>query len=192
MNTQRFNNKSRNNSKANYQFMGFTHLLSAICDNFDNREESLRMIEIGSYMGESTMMFASSGLFTQIDVIEPHKGDEAFNDENEIDWSEVRKEFEINLRHFKKDLIIHHQDFSYNISDKFRDNSYDFIYIDADHSYESVKKDIELYLPKLKKGGIIGGHDYCPYAWPNVIKAVDETIGKPDGVVWDTSWIKII
>ena len=39
--------------------MGFTHLLSAICDNFDKRKESLRMIEIGSYMGESTMMFAS-------------------------------------------------------------------------------------------------------------------------------------
>ena len=97
MNTQRFNNKIRNNSKANYQFMGFTHLLSAICDNFHNREESLRMIEIGSYMGESTMMFASSGLFEQIDVIEPHRGNEAFNNENKINWSEVKKEFKLNL-----------------------------------------------------------------------------------------------
>ena len=191
MNTQRFNNKIRNNSKANYQFMGFTHLLSAICDNFHNREESLRMIEIGSYMGESTMMFASSGLFEQIDVIEPHRGNEAFNNENKINWSEVKKEFKLNLRHFKN-IIIHHKDFSHNVDDKFEDGSYDFVYIDADHSYESVKKDIELYLPKLKKGGIIGGHDYCPYSWPDVIKAVDESIGEPDSVVWDTSWIKIL
>ena len=137
------------------------------------------------------MMFASSGLFEQIDVIEPHRGNEAFNNENKINWSEVKKEFKLNLRHFKN-IIIHHKDFSHNVDDKFEDGTYDFVYIDADHSYESVKKDIELYLPKLKKGGIIGGHDYCPYSWPDVIKAVDESIGEPDSVVWDTSWIKIL
>jgi predicted O-methyltransferase YrrM len=36
----------------------------------------------------------------------------------------------------------------------------DFIYIDANHQYEWVKKDIELYYPKLLSGGIIGGHDF--------------------------------
>ena len=56
----------------------------------------------------------------------------------------------LNLRHFKN-IIIHHKDFSHNVDDKFEDGTYDFVYIDADHSYESVKKDIELYLPKLKK-----------------------------------------
>ena len=72
----------------------------------------------------------------------------------------------------------------------FKDNSYDFIYIDPDHKYESVVKDVELYLPKLKKGGIIGGHDYCLIFWSGVI--VDETIGKPDSVTWDTSWFKVL
>lgn len=38
----------------------------------------------------------------------------------------------------------------------------DFIYIDGDHSYEGVKKDIELYWPKVRKGGVFGGHDFCP------------------------------
>ena len=28
------------------------------------------------------------------------------------------------------------------------------------HEYEHIKRDIELYLPKLKKDGIFGGHDY--------------------------------
>lgn len=36
----------------------------------------------------------------------------------------------------------------------------DFVYIDGLHDYEHVKKDIELYYPKVKKGGIIGGHDF--------------------------------
>lgn len=45
---------------------------------------------------------------------------------------------------------------------KFEDHSIDFIHIDADHSYESVKNDINIWWSKLKKGGIMSGHDYCP------------------------------
>jgi hypothetical protein len=36
----------------------------------------------------------------------------------------------------------------------------DFVYIDGAHDYEHVKKDIELYYPKVETGGIIGGHDF--------------------------------
>lgn len=39
-------------------------------------------------------------------------------------------------------------------------NDLDFIYIDSNHEYESVKKEIDLYYPKIKQGGIIGGHDF--------------------------------
>ena len=42
------------------------------------------------------------------------------------------------------------------------DNTLDFCYIDADHRYEAAKQDIELWLPKVKSGGIICGHDYVP------------------------------
>ena len=40
--------------------------------------------------------------------------------------------------------------------------SLDLVFIDAQHCYEGVKKDIENWLPKVKKGGIISGHDYNP------------------------------
>ena len=36
----------------------------------------------------------------------------------------------------------------------------DFVYIDGNHSYESVKLDIKLYYPKVRVGGLIGGHDF--------------------------------
>lgn len=39
-------------------------------------------------------------------------------------------------------------------------NNLDFVYIDGSHEYKFVKRDIDLYYPKVKKGGIIGGHDF--------------------------------
>jgi len=51
----------------------------------------------------------------------------------------------------------------------------DFVFIDGNHDYDFVKKDIELYYPKVKDGGVFGGHDYC-YGYPGVIEAVDEFI----------------
>jgi hypothetical protein len=35
----------------------------------------------------------------------------------------------------------------------------DMVYIDGNHAYNYVKKDIELYYPKIKSRGLIGGHD---------------------------------
>ena len=65
---------------------------------------------------------------------------------------------------------------------RFEAESVDFVYIDANHSYAFVKEDIQAWLPKVKKGGIIGGHDYD---WEDkehdmelaVKRAVDEAFG---------------
>ena len=40
------------------------------------------------------------------------------------------------------------------------DDSLDFVYIDGDHSYDFVMQDIILWSRKVRKGGIISGHDY--------------------------------
>ena len=77
------------------------------------------------------------------------------------------------------------------------DQSLDICFIDADHRYTGVKEDILAYLPKVKPGGIICGHDFEPHVadrfntftpehlevdWvdgchPGVIQAVGEEFG---------------
>lgn len=53
------------------------------------------------------------------------------------------------------------------------DASLDFAFIDADHSYEGVRADIRAWLPKVKPGGLLCGHDWSA-AFPGVVRAVSE------------------
>ena len=69
----------------------------------------------------------------------------------------------------------------------FGDKSVDLVYIDADHSYEAVQRDIAVWLPKVKAGGFIAGHDYS-HAFPGVVRAVCEKFSLPDRVYSDSSW----
>lgn len=54
------------------------------------------------------------------------------------------------------------------------DESLDFVYIDANHHYFEVRADIDAWLPKVRKGGIIAGHDYCIYDDIEVVRAVND------------------
>ena len=66
-------------------------------------------------------------------------------------------------------------DFSEFAVDKIKEEL-DFVYIDGNHRYPYVKKDIDLYYPKIKSGGIIGGHDF-KYDEQGVVRAVIESFG---------------
>ena len=46
------------------------------------------------------------------------------------------------------------------VSKFFLDHSLDMVFIDGAHDYESVMTDILSWLPKIKKNGLICGHDY--------------------------------
>jgi hypothetical protein len=51
--------------------------------------------------------------------------------------------------------------------------SLDFVYIDSDHSYEGVMADLKAWTPKVKKGGLVSGHDYLNKAY-GVFEAVKD------------------
>jgi len=86
--------------------------------------------------------------------------------------------------HFKEEekaeRIIFKKAYSYDAVSDFPDNYFDYIFIDATHLYASVKADLENYLPKLKKNGLMCGHDYTVNPAFSVIQAVDEFVENTD------------
>ncbi len=75
-------------------------------------------------------------------------------------------------------VTIHHAD-SVEAARDFKDGALDLVFLDGDHSYEGCKRDIGAWLPKVKRGGWLGGHDYnnvgdARFDFTGVARAVDE------------------
>jgi predicted O-methyltransferase YrrM len=60
--------------------------------------------------------------------------------------------------------------YSTTVGGTFPDGYFDWIYIDTDHSYETTRKELLLYEPKMRVGGIIAGHDFAMGNWRDGIK----------------------
>jgi predicted O-methyltransferase YrrM len=78
-------------------------------------------------------------------------------------------------------------DDSVKAAGKIADGALDFVFIDGDHSYEGVKRDLAAWLPKVKPGGWLMGHDYGNKPDGGVKRAVDE-LGKPIELDCDHVW----
>lgn len=67
---------------------------------------------------------------------------------------------------------------SQDIAPQIDDASLDFVFLDASHLYEDVKADINAWVPKVRQGGAVIGHDYNGQGdrrgWFGVKRAVDE------------------
>ena len=157
-------------------------------DLINNIPNKGTMIEIGTFTGESTVIFGDHfkkviGIDPMLNDYDPKDPTSNFNFNEVLDMFIDRTKGYDNIQLITKtsdDAVL-----------DFNDEVFDFIYIDGIHQYENVKQDIINYLPKVKKGGVIGGHDYGS-TWVGVQKAVDEMFGKPDKVFKDTSWIKFL
>lgn len=71
----------------------------------------------------------------------------------------------------------------------FQDNTCDAIFIDMNHTYEHVLQDISIWLPKVKSGGYLAGHDYDSNGWPGVVKAVNEKFLPHELIIIGDCWI---
>lgn len=70
-----------------------------------------------------------------------------------------------------------------------KDKYLDFCFIDADHSYAGVKGDIMAWLPKVKQGGLLCGHDYENENTKGEVKrAVDEKFGSDIELSYNKTW----
>jgi hypothetical protein len=137
-----------------------------------------QIIEVGAWKGASTSYLAVEAQHKKlrIDVIDTWAGSDEHKEMSEVRDNSLLGTFVDNLRpviNFINPIRID----SVTASKMYEDESVDAIFIDADHRYESVKADILAWLPKVKKGGILAGHDYMQ-GHIGVIKAVDELIPK--------------
>jgi hypothetical protein len=71
------------------------------------------------------------------------------------------------------------------------DASLDFVYIDAGHTYESVKADLAAWIPKVRVGGIVSGHDYFNGPWDGIefgVKQAVDDLKIPIEVIMDGTY----
>ena len=120
--------------------------LEKLCQQFVGPE--LEMAEIGSYAGESTLIFAKHArIVHSIDLWSGYPDCASSEEVFDFVTLDVR-----NIHKIKRSSVEAGRDFP--------DGSLDMVYIDADHHYGSVKSDLLTWLPKIRKGGVLAGHDW--------------------------------
>jgi hypothetical protein len=149
------------------------------------------IVELGSYMGESSVIFAEEFPNGKIICIDSWEGGFDNSDSaSHADYVDVENQFNLRLE-------------KYNNIEKIKGYSTDFsidcdlVYIDACHKYECVINDIKHWLPLTKK--VISGHDYNtddfirlhPHI-AGVKVAINELLTQPDKTYGDGSWYKIL
>jgi MMP 1-O-methyltransferase len=139
------------------------------------------VVEIGSYLGKSTIILAATG---KVYAIDHHRG----NSEHQIGQPRFRPNTLFNgevftyprfLENLQKagiaenvtPIVEHHQAaFSTLDSSAF---PIGLLFVDSEHTYEAIRDVIRLWMPKIN--GFILFHDYCA-DFPGVMKAVNENI----------------
>jgi len=152
--------------------------LFMLCDEIIKKD--FVVAEIGSFCGVSSEVFSlyCKKLYC-IDTWEDWSGDGIIYD--------AMKKFDgmkLNYDHIEK---LH---MSGNEGSKlFSDEYFDLVYIDASHWYKDVISDIETWLPKIKKGGYLSGHDYV--SGIDTLNAVNDYFGKTHSITIypDSSWL---
>ena len=119
------------------------------------------IVEIGSYKGRSTISLglgSKEGKNIKIYAIDPHTG---FTKKPSMTKNKIRT-FDFFKKNISRAGI---DDIIVPVVMTSKDAAADFtqpvelIFIDGDHDYDFVKKDFEMWFPKVINGGIIAFHD---------------------------------
>lgn len=163
-------------------------------------QKSKVVIELGSWFGKSSTAIADNlppdGVVYCVDT---WAGSEAEKDTNhaqarEMDGDFAYNEFLHNLwRHVQTGKLRPIRMHGKHAATLLKEMGVkaDFIFIDAGHLQHEVEEDCWSYLPLLKPGGVISGHDYGRPQWPYVTNAVVNVFGgnhacNPNTTIWST------
>lgn len=139
-------------------------------------------VEVGAWLGKSTAYMGQLLRdnpecivdFYAVDTWKGSVGDNAFTGMLEKYGGDVYDAFMENMEKCGvAEFVIPLKTTSVKAAKGFADESLDFVFIDAAHDYVSVSADLRAWLPKVKVGGMIAGHDH---SHPPIIQALKEQI----------------
>lgn len=139
--------------------------------------------EIGVYQGDFSQLILDFIRPVRLVLVDPFtEGEKYYADGTNTAYS-TQEDFIKVVSRFKELITLNRiyiwKDYSYNIKMLITSNI-DFIYHDASHLYEDLKRDLNEWLPKMKDGAMIAGHDYGNELFPGVKQAVDEFCNEQD------------
>ena len=154
---------------------------------YDTFKESRRHAEVGVFCGRS--LHASCAGMGRATVYAVEQESISVGCETpSTEWTTRVLQATINsLRMTSPEVnIIFCQTGSLQVARSLRDKEpLDSVLIDARHEYAETLADIQEWVPRLRVGGIITGHDYCS-RFPGVMDAVNELFGRAFSVVPNT------
>lgn len=122
-------------------------------------------VEVGVQRGAFTNRFCREGL--KMFGVDPWLAYDDYTVGNKKSYQahqdEIYKAVQENLSIYPNCTLIRKK--SMDAVQDFKDESIDFVYIDGHHGFKYVTEDIWEWSHKVKKGGMISGHDYA-YAPP--------------------------
>ena len=128
-------------------------------------------VEVGSWLGASAVYLAQEFVNRQKNIhlfcVDTWQGSNELEHKQKIAQlggnENLYKKFLDNINESGlKNKIKSIRKSSIEASNDFEDNSLSVVFIDASHVYHDVINDLKSWYPKVKKGGIIAGHDYYP------------------------------
>ncbi len=145
----------------------------------NNLGKDLVGVEIGVFKGENAFEMLKSMPIKLLYLVDRYIFDETYKLSWTKDMLPIKREAFDRLEKFKerKEWILKDSlDAAPEIPDEL-----DFVYIDGNHTYPYVKADIENFWPKIKKGGVLSGHDYSKLKGKVGVKqAVNEFVENND------------
>jgi hypothetical protein len=154
-------------------------------------------VEIGAYLGRSTAYLAvqiiNSKKNIKLDVVDTWRGNDS-SEYQDGQWGHHLTQSDDTYDNFIANMTPvagHYNPIkmdSVEASRLYEDKSLDFVFIDGAHDYKYVKADIEAWLPKVKSGGYLCGHDYLSGQHEEVIRAVDEAFGA-NKKIYNVTWV---
>jgi len=123
------------------------------------------VVEVGVYEGEFAEHFRKLWKGQLYVMVDPWDHLDDYGDPANADSATCRRRLQVvrdRFSVFGPDSYKIMQNISQYAHSYFEDLSVDMVYIDANHDCDHVCDDIRWWWPKIKTGGILGGHDYTP------------------------------